>query len=128
MKYPKKADIEEGLKMLTEFLTGPCRATPADSFGTQRPSYSIATVCGPLRVTPYFEPRSNPWIACKFEDVEAAVKHFDVPAEVRWQHQLNHHSGKWNFQGSYPSPQALADLFRLRVSAILPNQEGAKKA
>ena len=120
MKYPKKADIEKGLKALTDFLVATCKAAPADRFGTGRPSYNIPTVCGPMRVTPFFEPKHNPWIACKFEDVDAAVKHFNVPVELRWHHQLNHHSGKWNFQGSYPSPQDLVELFKIRVTPLLP--------
>ena len=119
MRYPKKADIEKGLKAVVEFLVLTCKASDGNDYGTGRPSYNISTVCGPMRVTPFFDPRSTPWIACRFDDVEAAAKHFNVPKEYQWGHQLNHHSGKWNFHG-HTEPQALVEHFISKVTPLLP--------
>jgi len=61
-------------------------ARPAQSY-----DWEIDTVAGALRVTPYPN-----WIACRFDDVEAARQrvHFGT---------LNPWSGKWNWHFEHPN-------------------------
>ena len=55
------------------------------------PEFSIPTVAGELKVTP-----GGDWIACRFEDIDAAKRL--MPAWPRSRSaRLNGFSGKWNF-------------------------------
>ena len=56
----------------------------------------IQTKAGPLWCRIYEE--GQPWIPCRFEDVEKARKHFGVSKNaIMGPQRLNPCSGKWNF-------------------------------
>jgi hypothetical protein len=120
MKYPKKADLEKGQNAVIAFLTGTCKAVVAPDIGMGRPRFLFHTKAGILTVTLFFEPRSTPWIACRFEDVKAACKHFGITLGRGMPNtRLNPHSGKWNFQSTY-APDELVELFKAEVTPLLP--------
>ena len=119
MKYPKKADLDKALKTLEEFLRGPAKAELVEG---EYPMYlwRLNTKAGELRVHPSFEPKRLHCINCRFWDVDAAVKHFNVPKEHQWGHRLNHYSGKWNFMSSLHTPAELVEFFKDEVTPLLP--------
>lgn len=61
-------------------------AVPCDG----NPEFKTETIIGPLHVRPM-----DDWLACRFIDVAAAAKHFNVTAIS--EHRLNPYSGKWNW-------------------------------
>ncbi len=112
--------------LLSEFrkLVPRLRAVERESF---RPVFQIETIIGRLDVTPI-----DDFIACRFDDVEKAKKHFGITTIQ--QGRLNPFSGKWNwhwFEGvtyqSRPTKEnvtkgidkILADLVK-EIEALLP--------
>lgn len=56
----------------------------------------LPTKVGLLHVSPY-----DDWIACQFDDVQAACNHFGVKyGEIFGCHRLSGYTGKWNFHTS----------------------------
>lgn len=74
---------------------------------------ALQTICGTLHITPY-----GNWIACRFNDVEAAVARFGYhPSYGR----LNPCSGKWNFHfAAVPAADALAEFEAEVLPLLLP--------
>lgn len=78
--------------------------------------YDITTRLGRLTVIPY-----KTWIACRFEDVDRAKKHFgkNLDVEVRF----NPHTGKWNFTCFLDtSPDWGIAMFAWELSTVLSGQ------
>lgn len=71
----------------------------------------IPTVVGPLQCTPYAD-----WLACAFDDVQAA--------RARVGHgTLNPFSGKWNWMYDKPGPQDLVHLYEQVSRVVVPQGE-----
>jgi hypothetical protein len=68
--------------------------------------WELDTVAGTLRVTPY-----GTWIACRFDDVEAATQ------RVRFG-TLNPWSGKWNWHFERPNANDV-DFFADQIERLL---------
>ncbi len=93
--------------------------------------YTLATTLGTLHVHPFPWERASTqggaWIACRFEDVETARRHFGV--RFTCTHRLNPYSGKWNFTEGLGADQGGVDLmlsiFRSEVSKLLPPRPAA---
>lgn len=94
--------------------------------GREMITYAIETKAGPLHVTPFpWDPESSQggaWIACRFEDVDAARRVFGV-TRLGTGARLNPYSGKWNFMEGLGADQNGVDymvlVFRSEVGAIL---------
>lgn len=87
MKAKKTKKTKAGLPPLVllvrDFLLGLGAAPGKNGY-----DFRVETACGPLDVQLYPE-----WVACRFEDVEAAKSCLPHGSGDR----LNPHSGKWNF-------------------------------
>lgn len=68
-------------------------------------AHKLETVAGPLLVGVF-----EGWVACRFEDVEKAKRHFNVQRLFRHE-RFNPYSGKFNFQGFEASPDGLERLY-----------------
>lgn len=84
--------------------------------------YKVETICGPLYVKDSDGIDGGVWLACRFDDVDRAAKHFGVKFLG---HRLNPYSGKWNFteaigNGSFEAVAYLLNTFEREVAAILP--------
>jgi hypothetical protein len=68
--------------------------------------FVIATKAGPLRCNAHPD-----WLACRFDDVDAAKKHVQSGC-------LNRFSGKWNWHFNQPTESEIGEL-RLRIQEII---------
>jgi len=88
------------------------------------PEFALQTVAGELRVTP-----EGNWIACRFQDVEAAKT--VLPYWPKEQAQLNGFSGKWNFvharDGRFDPERNLAE-FKTELAFLLSGQGGCSRS
>jgi len=87
--------------------------------------YEIETKGGKLRIILHEDEHSMESdvysVFCRFNDVEKARKYFGI-GEYDHFHQLNPHSGKWNFHHRVADlqPQVFADFVVLNIKEILP--------
>lgn len=81
----------------------------------ERPEYVVKTRIGSLTVRPISANTGGAWIACRFEDVDAATRHFHVKG---WDHRLNPYSGKWNFNEGLGLPGAVPYMLKVFESEV----------
>jgi hypothetical protein len=86
--------------------------------------FTVDTKIGPLHFTPYAGECGGGWIACRFEDVESARRHFGVD---RLGHRLNPYSGKWNWNEGLGQDREGVEMmvtqFSQAVRALLPERK-----
>jgi hypothetical protein len=78
------------------------------------PKFRIESVAGPLHVMPM-----DDWLACRFEDVAAASKHFVI--HTIQQGRLNPFSGKWNWHWFDHMPEYCQEPTRVNMEAGVDN-------
>ncbi len=92
-KFDFPAVVAAGLRRLG--------ARPAQSY-----DWKLDTVAGPLPVTAYAN-----WVACRFDDVEAAEQRVHFGTLNRW-------SGKWNWHFEKPNAND-AEFFAEQIERLL---------
>lgn len=112
MKYPKKQDMLDAAKKLNAFLAEWGVVSPNLSYAT-----AIGTALGKISISPHFEPKSRPWIACNFEDLDLAKARFCSTPLTESTSRLNRFSGKWNFHDTM-NPGELVDIFIGNIVSI----------
>lgn len=71
--------------------------------------WQLHTLAGVLRLQPY-----DNWLACRFDDVEAAKQH-------AYFGHLNPYSGKWNWHFTEPNAEDV-EFLREQIQRLLPQE------
>jgi hypothetical protein len=117
MRQPSQKKMQRANKYVTAALRKLGALYVPEYYGND--DLVIKTVAGLLTFHPY-----GTWVACRFEDVQAARDHFHVGEhETGNRHHLNPYSGKWNWHWSTVPTAADLDFFLDAVRALLPTDK-----